>query len=1116
MGNAIACPSCGSLSRLDEGLCPRCLLLNTLNTDGDLPFLFDAMEQEQDRTDLQQTQSSAEADFPSYSVDTVDALTTPTTTSLPQSVTIPGYDILDELGHGGMGVVYRARHQKLGHTVALKVILAGVHANPLEVSRFVNEAQAVARLHHPNIVHIHELGEHEGLPFFSLEYCQGGSLAQWLKARKDSPVPAKEAAALIETLARAIHVAHLNNIVHRDLTPGNILFALPVNGQQTEADAALSVSAMQPKITDFGLAKRLDEDHGHTLSGAVMGTPSYMSPEQASGTGESIGPATDVHALGAIFYKLLTGKSPFRAANAMDTILQVLEKEPVPPSQLQPGIPRDPETICLKCLHKDPLKRYASAQELAEDLQRWQKNEPILARPVRASERFLRWCQRNRTVAALVSLAILLLVTGTVVSGAFAVWALGERDRAEANAKKFLKQKGEAEHAKGVANSEKKQALLEKAKAQRNLTAVTLFQVGKDYQSNPESALAILEDENLIPVTFRDPSWAFFHDYCRRKVQSLHWNVRELAWNSDGNTLAIVVDNTIKLRDANSRETRILHRENDLPVLSVSWSPDGSTLAAACTNGLIRLWRVVDGEEQPPLRGHTAGVISVCWSPDGKTLSSASEDKSIKVWDVAMGKVLASYKANPEKTPKRTVWTTDGNQLATLLPEKKIGIYFMKEAGRELIFPANCDVISIAWNHDGTKLAGVNHQGFVRIWDPSTGKLRKDLSPGNYSPLTSVTWSPDGRFLAFSGWDRSIYIWDVESGKQVDSLVGHQKILRNVAWGKGGRYLATAGKDGTLKIRNMKMQPERASLVGHDKGVTSVRWSPDGERFVSGGLDYQAKVWDARTGKVLKTLRGHKGNVRDVAWSPDGKLLASASADSSVKLWDADHYKELATLRGHSFRVRDVAFSSDNRILASVANGDPTVKLWDTKTYTLRNTLRGHVSGVFSVAWSPNGPMLATGGEDRTVRLWDGKNGVLITTLTGHREVINTIAWSPDGKTLASAGDDQVIILWDSKTGKKKRTLRGHTHRVLGLAWSPDGKTLASSGWDRTIKLWHLPTAQLRVTFHGHQFPSGCLAWSPDGNTLASSGDLTVKLWTVGSGPNDVIASKDPITSYEQ
>jgi serine/threonine-protein kinase len=346
----------------------------------------------------------------------------------PRGRGVPGYEILGELGRGGMGVVYKATQVALHRTVALKMILSGDHAGPEERLRFLAEAEAVAAIGHPGIVQVYDFGTHDGLPFFALEFCPGGSLADRLAG---NPLPAREAAALVETLARAVQAAHQAGVVHRDLKPQNVLLG---------ADGT-------PKVTDFGLAKRVEGGSGLTQTGAILGTPSYMAPEQASGSKE-IGPAADVWSLGAILYECFTGRPPFRAATAMDTILQVISDDPVPPSRLVAKLPPDLETITLKCLQKAPQARYASAAALAHDLANFQEGRPIAARPVSFAERLWRWARRNRGLAAAAGVAVLALVLGSAVSTAFGIRATVNERQARDEARRADENAAEADRAR--------------------------------------------------------------------------------------------------------------------------------------------------------------------------------------------------------------------------------------------------------------------------------------------------------------------------------------------------------------------------------------------------------------------------------------------------------------------------------------------------------------------------------------------------------------------------------------------------------------------------------------------------------------------------------------------
>ena len=437
----------------------------------------------------------------------------------PPPSTIPGYEILGEIGRGGMGVVYKAKQLGLNRVVALKMIVAGPHAGAEMINRFRNEAEAVARLLHQNIIQIYDIGEHDGFPFFTLEYAEGGSLDKLLNG---TPQPPRAAAQLVETLALAIQVAHEKGIVHRDLKPANILVKDEGGSMKDETysnpptGSSFIVHPSSLKITDFGLAKYLDTDSGRTKSGAIMGTPSYMAPEQAAGKGKSVGPAADIYALGAILYELLTGRPPFRAATPLDTIMQVVIEEPIPPTRLQFKVPRDLETICLKCLEKDSRKRYATAAELAEDLRRFQNDESIHARPTPFWERQWKWAKRRPALAALVFLFAVpipcLLLYTTVL------WrdAVAARDQADANAEGERRARAdvEKEHARAQRHLEKALEAVDKMLTRvgsERMARVPAFQ--EEREAILKEALdfyqGLLRIESADPMVRRETARAF-------------------------------------------------------------------------------------------------------------------------------------------------------------------------------------------------------------------------------------------------------------------------------------------------------------------------------------------------------------------------------------------------------------------------------------------------------------------------------------------------------------------------------------------------------------------------------------------------------------------------------
>jgi serine/threonine-protein kinase len=434
-------------------------------------YLGETLDQPEPSTSVVRGAQSSEPGAAAKSPTAHSSARTPTPDRYPS---IKGYEIIGVLGRGAMGVVYKARQSGLKRVVALKMILAGDDANESELLRFRTEAEAAGQLAHPNIVQVHEVGEHNGSPFLSLEFVNGGSLKDRLKGE---PQPVQPAAQLTQVLAQAIDYAHRKGIVHRDLKPANVMLDQPRGNESTQSTMSAAPLVDQlygtPKVSDFGLAKRLEEDSGQTRSGTILGTPSYMAPEQARGFSKDVGPLADQHALGAILYELLTGRPPFRGATMWETIEQVQKQEPVPPSRLQPKVPRDLETICLKCLQKEPTRRYPDAAALAEDLRRFVAREPILARPVSPPERLMRWCRRNPKVAALMGSVAALVIAMLIGSIFYNVqlareteekekqrkFAVEESDRANRNADEAKKNEERAIENAKVAMEQRKLAL---------------------------------------------------------------------------------------------------------------------------------------------------------------------------------------------------------------------------------------------------------------------------------------------------------------------------------------------------------------------------------------------------------------------------------------------------------------------------------------------------------------------------------------------------------------------------------------------------------------------------------------------------------------------------------
>ncbi len=599
---------------------------------------------------------------------------------------VPGYEILGELGRGGMGVVYKARHLRLDRVVALKMILSGAHAGALELGRFRTEAEAVARLTHPGIVAIYEVGEHEGRPWFALEFVDGGSLSARCTG---TPLPPAEAAVLVEKLADAMSHAHTRGVVHRDLKPANVLLT----------------RAGEPKVTDFGLARELGASDGLTASGAIMGTPSYMAPEQAGGNSKAIGPAADVYALGAVLYELLTGRPPFRAASLMDTLMQVVSDDPVPPSRLQSRLPRDLETVCLKCLSKDPGRRYATADELADDLRRFRNGEPVRARPVGPAERAIKWVRRRPATAAL--LALLAITTATGFGLVTWKWLDADRARGEANGarEEAVKALARAREEQAKADSERSRAEAQLTRSESLLYANGIRLAERELLAGDKARAVQLLDEcrrdlrgwewhflrrQLVlggsaawtgleqpigPVAFGpDGSLLagggggnlFVLDPAGKEVRSWPGGaaVRAVAWAADGKLLASGdLAGNVAVRTAVG-DSLVTIRAHTKGVTSLAFAPDGRTLASGGADALAVLWDAVTGRELHICGGHGGPVLAVAFSPDGQTLATASNDKTVKLWDVATGAARYTYREH-QQSVGTVAFSPDGRHIAS-------------------------------------------------------------------------------------------------------------------------------------------------------------------------------------------------------------------------------------------------------------------------------------------------------------------------------------------------------------------------------------------------------------------------------------------------------------------
>jgi eukaryotic-like serine/threonine-protein kinase len=1024
------------------------------------------------------------------------------------------FQLIRKLGEGGMGQVWLADQlAPVRRQVALKLLRAGLFDESV-VRRFRSERQSLAIMDHPCIAKVFDAGATaQGQPYFVMEYVPGLPITEYCDSMR---LKIPERLALLIRACEGVQHAHQKAVIHRDLKPANIL-VIEVDG------------VPMPRIIDFGLAKpttpRLPDQTLHTHFGQIVGTPGYMSPEQVDSAELDIDTRTDVYSLGVILYVLLTGLQPYEARRRqrqpLDEWLRKLREEDPPPlsaklsadgdggaaaarstepRQLLRLLRGELEFITQKALCRDREGRYGSPAELAADLRRHLRNEPVVARPANAAYNFRKFIRRHRIVASVAGI----VCASAILTSIAGVLAIQKQHEAEYQTRQALQ--SQSHLLTEVAAARLKES--DVAGAQRIILDV-LTNPGFPQGRSP-AAISVFQETRAA-----DAQLAVLTGHGDRVFSALY--------SPDGERIVTAsADRSARIWDARTGAQLLALNGHSDRVFYGAYSPDGARIVTASHDRTARVWDAHTGAQLLLLAGHGERVDFASFAPDGARILTASWDKTARLWDSHTGAQLMVLRGHSDVIYS-AAFSPDGSRIVTASQDKTARIWDARTGSQLGVLAGHGDYVACAaFSPDGTRIVTASADKTARIWDARAAQQLAVLS-GHGDVVYSAAYSPAGTRIVTASWDKSARIWDAQSGKQLAVLAGHASTVASAAYSPDGSHIVTASQDRTARVWQASDRAQLGLLSGHRDVVASAAYSPDGTRIVTASWDQSARIWNALTYQPQLLLSGHAGAIDSAVFSPDGGRVLTTSQDKTARVWDARTGAALAMLSGHIDRVYSGLYSPDGTRIVT-ASRDKTARIWDANSGAGLAVLSGHRDRVYSGAWSRDGTSIVTASRDRTAITWNASAGAPLVTLKGHGDQVLTAAYSPDGQRVVTASSDNTSRIWDAHSGAELAVLSGHGSGVTSAAYSPDGKLIITASEDRTARIWDAQSAEQLAVLAGHDAAVTSAAYSPDGKLIVTaSEDHTARVWDAHIPGNlatqilwDASAQSDPLSETER